>query len=1683
MSDTGKLETVDLNITSQGAIKVRKADWTLGEDDKKLRVIGLDVSEDFQQTGGVLGIRNQGQGRIPFFQIGSGLATNANFNFDSATTLSVPFIKLNTSFLLTSEYAASCGFVLQAYQSQVNTGVDILEPVNNRRIIKIRTDPSFLHVEDTTNNLSVKIDPSGALKKDLSLGLDLKIDPSGSIKLDPGLGIDVKLDPSGVIKNDPALGLDVRTDPSGGLKKDVGLGLDVRTDPSGAVKVDPGLGLDVKLFATGGIQNIPGGGLAVKWDPLGPLFRDLAGLDIRLAPTGGLQKSTAGLACQVDPSGALSIDGILGLDVKVDHITIGKGLAGLQGLYKAGNKLQIIGNIISLLPEVEDAIDKVDEVAEGLDEVKDTIGDLQDATDTLGNRLNNLDPPSTGVPGSDVMGKAASGLSTAAQAGISAGAGFLGGASGGALTAGSMGYTALNAAKTMAAGKALGAIAAGLGAIFAAAIGGGLIGAKAGKTVINNTYVGGNGISHGGLDNDSDKAYLYGYSAATGFEWNKLTYPDKTTSPCCIMPLLGSDPALSTVGSTSSTTGMLTVAGGCGVLENIYAGGSIFSNNQKVATESFVSGKNYITSANLTGLASETYVNNRGFITDSALSPYLTTETAASTYLTIANASSQYTINPGTGLTKTGNTLSVNTTQPQITQVGRLSSLETGLVKAYQQIQSWQTTLTMPTISMQATKPITTRDTAPIGYLPSDATLSNIDNVNTKLLKGTTTFNGMTIPTLYAGNYEVEFHTWQVRFDSAQNIGFLAGVAIVRNGAVAQYIQYGDSGFWNVNGGNTNGSVFAHKDIGGTKTITVQDGDAVTVYINKNGNSTTWNCQYDVNSFLIKTGFPTLNAWDFTGNSLSFYPDIRNINRVESTTNGFTFSRNIVAPNVYDKTYIDSTVASLNTAINGKQPTGDYAVNSTFNNYYNKSYIDTTVATLNTSINGKQTAGDYALNSAFNNYYNKSYIDTTLGNYYTKTSIDSTFSNYYTKTSIDSTVATLNTSINGKQPTGDYALNSAFNNYYNKTQVDAALAGKQVSGDFATNTYVNQQLGTKLNLSGGTMTGNLNMQPTSGLPTITLSGNGGAGNSTSIFMSPWGGRTGGASVKLLAIDNGDSAARFELHIASGSSAAPATKVFTAYQNWCTFEPTLSINNNLYVKQNGGGGSIKVAPTNNGSESSIAFYKNSDFTVNCWVLGQNSYGSGDSFCVGCEAFDAHTYFDTNGTVRVVKDLNVGSNLTMGGNLVGTQSWVNTQGFIRSVGGNMSLTPTAANGTTSVSFSTNPDNSGMNFAFGRGIRNLGMDYMAIGHDTASAQGWTQCWDRFGSSKIAVNLSVGFMLTMDSNKFNPPFYTSRSDGTKIILHPNISQNTVDYAFGTETNSMWLSVPGSANSFKFYAGTNVIGTLAGGGLLTVPSISVSGTSTFSEVLANINGQSGSVSINFNNPTWGTFASLAASGSSVTSNVPFIVNGDTLRTNGIVWDWADLRNSSGGGFQVNTKSIFNKTVLFSGKTAGVSRDGGQYRYHHYNGSGYSGGTDVYGAVFNSRVMISPAGAQMDVFSDQREKEQVVSMNDKTSYNVVKNVRSVGFKYKPDQNKQQRYGWLAQELLSAGYMKDLLSIYKMDSTTERYVLNEVGVNAITYSALRALIAEHERLKVEHDKLREEFNNMKIYVDEAIKRSN
>uniref|UniRef100_A0A6C0H7V1 Uncharacterized protein n=1 Tax=viral metagenome TaxID=1070528 RepID=A0A6C0H7V1_9ZZZZ len=75
--------------------------------------------------------------------------------------------------------------------------------------------------------------------------------------------------------------------------------------------------------------------------------------------------------------------------------------------------------------------------------------------------------------------------------------------------------------------------------------------------------------------------------------------------------------------------------------------------------------------------------------------------------------------------------------------------------------------------------------------------------------------------------------------------------------------------------------------------------------------------------------------------------------------------------------------------------------------------------------------------------------------------------------------------------------------------------------------------------------------------------------------------------------------------------------------------------------------------------------------------------------------------------------------------------------------------------------------------------------------------------------------------------PSFNTRSVGTKVVLYPNISTTTVDYAHGIESNNMWFSVPSFASEgFRWYQGTvNAMSLQTGGSLLLNGTANASST------------------------------------------------------------------------------------------------------------------------------------------------------------------------------------------------------------------------------------------------------------------
>ena len=90
-------------------------------------------------------------------------------------------------------------------------------------------------------------------------------------------------------------------------------------------------------------------------------------------------------------------------------------------------------------------------------------------------------------------------------------------------------------------------------------------------------------------------------------------------------------------------------------------------------------------------------------------------------------------------------------------------------------------------------------------------------------------------------------------------------------------------------------------------------------------------------------------------------------------------------------------------------------------------------------------------------------------------------------------------------------------------------------------------------------------------PILTLNSNGGAGNTIGIDITPWSGRTGGPSVRLLAIDDANASAYFSLRVATGSSGATATEVLSATANGVTVSREFYSGANAWIRKQGSNG--------------------------------------------------------------------------------------------------------------------------------------------------------------------------------------------------------------------------------------------------------------------------------------------------------------------------------------------------------------------------------------------------------------------------------------------------------------------------------------------------------------------------------
>jgi Chaperone of endosialidase len=209
----------------------------------------------------------------------------------------------------------------------------------------------------------------------------------------------------------------------------------------------------------------------------------------------------------------------------------------------------------------------------------------------------------------------------------------------------------------------------------------------------------------------------------------------------------------------------------------------------------------------------------------------------------------------------------------------------------------------------------------------------------------------------------------------------------------------------------------------------------------------------------------------------------------------------------------------------------------------------------------------------------------------------------------------------------------------------------------------------------------------------------------------------------------------------------------------------------------------------------------------------------------------------------------------------------------------------------------------------------------------------------------------IAWNSSGVAAPTFSTSSVGTKLILYPNVSASTVDFALGIANATLWNSVPNSSNQFQWYAGTTAVATLSGAGVLTVNSISagniaVSGTASISTLnlvtaLATASGGTGLTGFTAaNNAIYSTSSSALTAGT-----LPVAAGGTGLSSTPV-----------NGALDIGNGTGFTRTTLTAGTAIGISNGSGSITINNNGVTSAVAGTGISVSGATGAVTITNSG-------------------------------------------------------------------------------------------------------------------------------
>lgn len=382
----------------------------------------------------------------------------------------------------------------------------------------------------------------------------------------------------------------------------------------------------------------------------------------------------------------------------------------------------------------------------------------------------------------------------------------------------------------------------------------------------------------------------------------------------------------------------------------------------------------------------------------------------------------------------------------------------------------------------------------------------------------------------------------------------------------------------------------------------------------------------------------------------------------------------------------------------------------------------------------------------------------------------------------------------------------------------------------------------------------------------------------------------------------------------------------------TFDNITITNNGLITL---GSSNIEGTPTNTGSIFNIASFT---FTDN---ITANS-GTANNFNI--KSISQSTLSATNTSITTTNAISsyFGGALITGinQNIINDYNVYIAQGSsIGSVGNAYSLyIQDAPTGTITNSYALYIDGLGKNYING---------ILTLGNSTQLSNTSNTINSTSGSLNINGDI-IMYNATKQTIYFNNvgsaiPSFTNRSSGSKIVLLPNISGSSTDYAFGTSSNSLWYSVSDTTCNHSWYLGTSKRFVLDNSGLTFTSNgsgnvhqkmnndttgISITGGSTIDngsgaqiDLYGNTSGSTGNLRLNTGTSgiiTFYTGGNLAVTLSN-TGNMSLTssIDSDGTSNVGSIYTQGGVNIEKSCYIGTNLVLNYNQTYTYNGDTSG----------------------------------------------------------------------------------------------------------------------------------------------------------------------